>query len=94
MTKREGKTDPIDLKALLAADTDFLRPLVEAIVHATLGAEMTEALGAAKGERAPGGLGYRSGYYGRSLITRVGTLELRVPQDRHSLDTTPATFGA
>jgi Transposase, Mutator family len=25
---------------------------------------------------------YRSGYYGRSLITRVGTLELRVPQDR------------
>jgi putative transposase len=27
-------------------------------------------------------LGYRSGYYSRSLITRVGTLELRVPQDR------------
>ena len=24
----------------------------------------------------------RSGYYGRSLITRVGTLELPVPQDR------------
>jgi hypothetical protein len=27
-------------------------------------------------------LSYRSGYYSRSLITRVGTLELRVPQDR------------
>ena len=26
--------------------------------------------------------GYRSGHYGRRLITRVGTLELRVPQDR------------
>ena len=26
--------------------------------------------------------GYRSGYYGRTLITRVGKLELRVPQDR------------
>jgi transposase-like protein len=25
--------------------------------------------------------GYRSGYYGRTLITRVGKLELRVPQD-------------
>ena len=25
----------------------------------------------------------RSGYYTRSLITRVGKLELRVPQDRH-----------
>jgi len=29
-----------------------------------------------------GRLGYRSGYYGRTLITRVGKLELRVPQDR------------
>jgi putative transposase len=82
MTKREGRTEPIDLKALLTADADFLRPLVEAIVQATLEAEMTDALGAAKGERTPARLGYRSGSYGRSLITRVGTLELRVPQDR------------
>ena len=43
---------------------------------------MTEALGAEKGERTEERLGYRSGYYQRSLITRVGTLELRVPQDR------------
>jgi putative transposase len=28
-------------------------------------------------------LSYRSGYYPRSLITRVGKLELRVPQDRN-----------
>ena len=26
--------------------------------------------------------GYRSGYYGRTLITRVGKLDLRVQQDR------------
>lgn len=26
--------------------------------------------------------GYRSGYYGRGLITRVGKIELRVPRDR------------
>jgi transposase-like protein len=37
-----------------------------------LEAEMTEALGAEKGERAAGRQGYRSGYYGRTLITRVG----------------------
>ena len=43
---------------------------------------MTDALGAEKGERSEGRLGYRSGSYARSLITRVGTLELRVPQDR------------
>src|SRR5262249_62378172 len=44
--------------------------------------EMSEAIGAAKGERTETRLSYRSGYYSRSLITRVGTLELRVPQDR------------
>jgi transposase-like protein len=37
---------------------------------------MTEAIGAAKGERSETRLSYRSGYYSRSLITRVGTLEL------------------
>jgi putative transposase len=82
MTEREGKAEAVGLKELLAGDRDYLRTMVEAIVQATLEAEMTEALGAAKGERTAARLGYRSGYYGRSLITRVGTLELQVPQDR------------
>ena len=43
---------------------------------------MSEAIGAEKGERTETRVSYRSGYYSRSLITRVGTLELRVPQDR------------
>ena len=59
-----------------------MRTAVQALVQEALEAEMTEAIGAAKGERTEGRLSYRSGYYGRSLITRVGTLELRVPQDR------------
>jgi len=82
MTKREVKRDRIDPKALLERDEDFLRSAVQALVQAALEAEMTAAIGAEKGERTEGRLSYRSGYYGRSLITRVGTLELRVPQDR------------
>ena len=82
MTKGEGKGEVIDLKGLLARDEDFVRAAVEAVVQAALEAEMTEAIGAAKGERSETRLSYRSGYYSRSLITRVGTLELRVPQDR------------
>src|SRR5690606_30766663 len=82
MTKREVRPEPIDVKALLAEDSDRLRAMVQAIVQATLEAEMTAALGAEKGERSAERLGYRSGYYSRSLITRVGTLDLRVPQDR------------
>src|SRR3546814_2847460 len=32
--------------------------------------------------RSDARLGYRSGHYPRTLVTRVGKLELRVPQDR------------
>jgi len=82
MTKGEGRGEVIDLKGLLARDEDFLRAAIEALVQAALEAEMSEAIGAAKGERTETRVSYRSGYYSRSLITRVGTLELRVPQDR------------
>jgi putative transposase len=82
MTKRQGKSGAIDVKALLPEDEEFLRALVRTALQEVLEAEMTEALGAEKGERAADRQGYRSGYYGRTLITRVGKLELRVPQDR------------
>jgi transposase-like protein len=84
-TMPRGKLRPTleEVKALLAEDRDFLRPLVQAVVQELLEAEMTEALGAEKGERSAARLGYRSGYYDRTLVSRVGKLELRVPQDRH-----------
>lgn len=82
MTERKGKAEAIDVKALLAGDDAFIRTVVRAALQEVLEAEMTEAVGAGKGERTATRLGYRSGYYGRTLITRVGKLELRVPQDR------------
>jgi putative transposase len=50
----------------LAGDADFLMPLVRAMLQEVLEAEMTEALGAGKGERTDARLAYWSGYYGRS----------------------------
>ena len=82
MTKRQGKSGTIDVKALLREDEEFLRALVRTALQEVLEVEMTEALGAEKGERTAERQGYRSGYYGRTLITRIGKLELRVPQDR------------
>jgi putative transposase len=61
---------------------DWLRELVQEIVQQVLEGEMDETLGAQKGERTPTRVGYRSGYYTRMLVTRVGKLTLRVPQDR------------
>jgi putative transposase len=82
MTKAENKPAIAAVKELFAQNPDGLKELVRAVMQEMLEAEMTDAVGAAKGERSDGRLGYRSGYYGRTLITRVGKLELRVPQDR------------
>lgn len=82
MTKQNSIIPRAELKAILKQDGDFLRPLVQQVVQEVLEAEMEQTLGAAKSERTAGRTGYRSGYYNRELITRVGKLELRVPQDR------------
>jgi putative transposase len=82
MTRKQDSAKIAQWKELLAEQGDFLRPLIQEIVQQVLEAEMEEALGAGKGERTPNRQGYRCGYYGRTLITRVGKLELRIPQDR------------
>src|SRR3712207_6802816 len=82
MTTTQATPGSAEVQGLLATDADFLRPLVQTLVQEALEAEMTAALGAAKGERTATRLGYRAGYCDRTLSTRVGKLELRVPQDR------------
>ena len=72
MTKRQGRTGPIEVKGLLERDEDFVRAAVEMLVQAALEAEMAEAIGAEKGERTATRLAYRSGYYSRSLDTGRG----------------------
>ena len=71
-----------DWKEVMRSQQDFLRPLIQEVVQQVLEAEMDETIGAEKSERTANRQGYRSGYYGRTLMTRVGKLELRVPQDR------------
>ncbi len=82
MTKKKNCISREDLKQALSEDEDFLKPLIQMVLQEVLEAEMDETVGAGKGERTDGRRGYRSGYYTRGLVTRVGKLELRVPQDR------------
>jgi putative transposase len=82
MTKTQGKSASATVKDILLQEPDGLRDVIRLVLQEVLEAEMDEALGASKSERTPERLGYRSGYYSRTLITRVGKLELRVPQDR------------
>jgi len=82
MTETKFRDRRLNLQEIFAADKDSFRELLREVLQEVLEQEMTEAIGAEKGERSPGRLGYRSGYYGRALVTRVGKLELRIPQDR------------
>lgn len=82
LTEEQKKTTMERYQQALSEDGEFLRPLIETLLQQLLEAEMEEALGARKGERTTARVGYRSGYYTRTLITRVGKVELRVPQDR------------
>lgn len=82
MTRSKNSAKKLNFRAMLAEQEDFLRTLVQQMVQQVLEAEMEQAIGAEKGEGTPTRLGYRSGSYSRTLLTRVGKLELRVPQDR------------
>lgn len=81
MTRKKDNAKT-DWKAAMGEDPDFMKGLVREVLQQVLEAEMEETLGAAKSQRTEGRIGYRSGYYARSLVTRVGNIELRVPQDR------------
>lgn len=70
------------VQAALLDDPAFLRELVERTLQAILEEELTAHLGAERYERTDGRRGYRNGSKPRTLTTRVGTLELQVPQDR------------
>ena len=82
MTQKKDSAAKVDWREILGNGPDGLRELVQQVVQEVLEAEMDDAVGAQKSERTSERLGYRSGYYTRTLVTRVGKLVLRVPQDR------------
>jgi putative transposase len=82
MAPKKTNAKRMDWKSELLAGGDVVRELFRDVLQEVLEAEMTETLQAKPGERTSERLGLRSGSYSRTLITRVGKLELRVPQDR------------
>jgi putative transposase len=69
-------------QGVLLDDPAFLREIVQRVLQELLEAEMTEHVGAAPYERTTERKGHRNGHKPRTLRTRVGTLNLLVPQDR------------
>ena len=82
MTKDHRRLDAQTVQEILLDDPDFLHEIVERVLQELLEAEMSEHIGAAPHERTNARKGYSNGYKPRTLRTRVGTLNLLVPQDR------------
>jgi putative transposase len=82
MAKDHRKVSEQLAQEILLEDPDFLREIAERVLQEMLEVEMTEHLGAAPYERSATRTGHRNGYKPRTLRTRVGTLNLLVPQDR------------
>lgn len=78
----KSKPSVAAVEGLLVENRELFKELLRESLQEALAAEMTEAIGAEPGERSADRVGYRSGYYSRSLVTRIGKLELRVPRDR------------
>jgi putative transposase len=82
MAHRNRKVHEEMVQGILLDDPAFLKEIVERVLQGLLEAEMTEHIGAAPYERTQDRKGQRNGYKPRTLRTRVGTLNLAVPQDR------------
>jgi len=63
-------------------DGDFLRAVAEAVLQLLMETDVEGVIGAGRHERAEGRTTWRNGYRDRSLDTRLGTLNLRVPKLR------------
>jgi putative transposase len=82
-TTREHRKPEVEAAQEVSLDdADFLREIVQRVLQEVLEAQMTEHITAAPYERTDARKGHRNGHKPRALRTRVGTLNLLVPQDR------------
>ena len=84
MATDHRRADTRMAQEVLLDDPGFLKEIVERVLQRLLEAEMIEHLGAAPYERNATRSGQRNGHKLRTPRTRVGTLNLAVPQDREA----------
>ena len=76
--------DRLPLAELMAktGDSDFLRSIAESVLQLIMEADVDGVIGAGRHERSGDRTTWRNGYRDRSLDTRLGTLNLKIPKLR------------
>jgi putative transposase len=70
-------------KLLFQQDPDRFRSVIEILLNETMRLEREDALGVSPYERSPNRQGYANGFKDKTLATRMGNLNLKVPQTRN-----------
>ncbi len=70
------------LEALIEEGTEAFRKVMEKLLNLAMGVERSEFLGAAPYERTSRRRGHANGYKDKRIATRVGELQLKIPQVR------------
>jgi transposase-like protein len=76
--------DRLPLAELMAktGDGDFLRMIAQSVLQIIMEADVDGLVGAGRHERSGDRTTWRNGYRDRSLDTRLGTLNLKIPKLR------------
>jgi len=82
MTQKKDNASCPSVQEALLNDPDFLRQIVGQVCQDLLDTELDRFLAAGPYERTQNRRGYRNGRRPRTLMTRVGSVELLVPRDR------------
>ena len=79
----KDRVDVIELlrKRGVGGYVDFLREALRVVVDGIMDAEVSDQIGAEYTERSPDRITHRNGYRTRARDTRVGTMDLHIPQD-------------
>ncbi len=79
---QDGKTIESICEVLIENGIPGMREALEKVINLAMQLERDQALGAKPYERTADRQGYANGYKERDLQTRIGSLELRIPQVR------------
>ena len=71
------------LKELIEEGSDAFREVLEKLLNTAMQMEREEFLGARRWERSEQRRDHANGYKAKTLSTRVGQLQIRIPQVRH-----------